>query len=69
MALALLTGRGYGAFDARALGFVDEIAGEDKALTYAIDMLGELGGKDPGSVGRIKEQLYRSAMAELAAGG
>jgi Delta3-Delta2-enoyl-CoA isomerase len=62
----LLTGERYGGEAARALGFVDDVAGEDELLPAALARAGALAGKDGPTVGAIKRSLYRSALATLA---
>ncbi|HEV7761421.1 MAG TPA: enoyl-CoA hydratase-related protein, partial [Acidimicrobiales bacterium] len=62
----LLTGRRYGADEARALGFVDETASEDQLVATALDRARALAGKDGATVGAIKASLYRSTLAVLA---
>jgi Delta3-Delta2-enoyl-CoA isomerase len=62
----LLTGRRYGADEARALGFVDETASEDQLVATALDRACALAGKDGATVGAIKASLYRSTLAVLA---
>jgi Delta3-Delta2-enoyl-CoA isomerase len=62
----LLTGQRYGADEARALGFVDEVASEDQLVATALDRARALAGKDGATVGAIKASLYRSTLAVLA---
>jgi enoyl-CoA hydratase/carnithine racemase len=62
----LLTGQRFGADEARALGFVDDVASEDELVVAALDRARPLAGKDGGTVGAIKRSLYRSALAVLA---
>jgi enoyl-CoA hydratase/carnithine racemase len=65
---ALLTGRRLGGDDARELGFVDDVAGEDELLPAALDRARGLAGKDGATVGAIKRSLHHTALAVLAAG-
>lgn len=64
----LLTGRRFGGDEARALGFVDGVATEESLVADALARARELAGKDGATVGAIKQSLYRSALAVLAAG-
>ena len=65
---ALLTGKRFGADEALALGFVDGVASEGALVPDALARARELAGKDGATVGAIKQSLYRSALAVLAAG-
>jgi enoyl-CoA hydratase/carnithine racemase len=62
----LLTGQRFAADEARALGFVDEVASEDQLVTTALDRARRLADKDGAAVGAIKQSLYRSTLAVLA---
>ena len=62
----LLTGQRFGADQALALGFVDDVASEDGLVAAALDRARSLVGKDGATVGAIKRSLYRSALAVLA---
>jgi Delta3-Delta2-enoyl-CoA isomerase len=62
---ALTAGRRYGGADALAAGIVDAVATEDEVVERAIEMAGELAGKDPDAYGTIKSRLYRDTLASL----
>lgn len=59
---AMTTGRRYGGTDALARGLVDAAAGEDVLVERAGDFVRDLAGKDRGSLGKIKRQLFTSAI-------
>lgn len=65
---AMTTARRFGGPDARALGIVDEIAGEAAVTGAALDVLRPLQGKDPGTLGAIKQTMFGDAVRLLTAG-
>lgn len=62
---AMTTGRRFGGTEAAAIGIVDATAGEDAVTATAIDILTPLGGKDPGTLGAIKNTMFAAAVAAL----
>lgn len=62
---AMTTGRRYGGADALAAGIVDATATEDAVLGAAVARAGALAGKDPGTLGAIKEGMYADALRLL----
>jgi enoyl-CoA hydratase/carnithine racemase len=62
----LLTGKRFGADEARELGFVDQVAPGDKVVATALDHARGLAAKDGAAVQAIKASLYRQALAVLA---
>jgi enoyl-CoA hydratase/carnithine racemase len=65
---ALLTGRRYDGAESLAVGFVDAVAPEDELLDTAVGLVRDLVGKAPSTVGAIKTQQHKSALAVLDAG-
>jgi enoyl-CoA hydratase/carnithine racemase len=65
---AMTTGRRFGGPDAHELGIVDGTGSENTLTTAAIDMLGPLGAKDPGTLGAIKSVMFAGAHAVLTNG-
>lgn len=64
---AMTTGRRYGGEQALAAGIVDEVADEDELLPRAIERAAALAGKDPTTLGTIKQRLYASTLTALRA--
>jgi len=64
---AMTTGRRYGGEQALAAGIVDEVADEDQLLARAIERAAALAGKDPTTLGTIKQRLYASTLTALRA--
>lgn len=64
---AMTTGRRYGGEQALAAGIVDEVADEDELLARAIERAAALAGKDPTTLGTIKQRLYASTLTALRA--
>jgi enoyl-CoA hydratase/carnithine racemase len=65
---SMTTGRRFGGSDAASLGIVDAVAGEGAVTPAAVDMLRPLEGKDPGTLGAIKQTMFGSAAAALTTG-
>ncbi|MFE7740930.1 enoyl-CoA hydratase-related protein [Nocardia sp. NPDC057455] len=64
---SMTTGRRFGGIDAAALGIVDATAAEGAVTDAAVALLAPLGGKDPGTLGAIKNTMYAPAVAALTA--
>jgi hypothetical protein len=50
-----------------ALGIVDSLAGEGAVTAAAVDLLRPLDGKDPGTLGAIKQTMFGPAVQALTA--
>jgi hypothetical protein len=48
-----------------ALGIVDAVAGEGAVTGAAVDILRPLDGKDPGTLGAIKQTMFGAAAQAL----
>ncbi|MEW6778220.1 MAG: enoyl-CoA hydratase/isomerase family protein [Bdellovibrionota bacterium] len=64
---AMVTGKRYGAAEAKALKIVDEEAPEAEVLPKAIARAKALAGKDRATLAAIKRGMYASALAVLNA--
>jgi enoyl-CoA hydratase/carnithine racemase len=64
---SMTTGRRFGGDDAAHLGIVDAVAGEAAVTAAAIDILRPLDGKDPGTLGAIKQTMFGPAAQALTA--
>jgi enoyl-CoA hydratase/carnithine racemase len=64
---SMTTGRRFGGDDAVALGIVDAVAGEGAVTGAAVDILRPLNGKDPGTLGAIKQTMFGAAAQSLTA--
>ncbi|BBX47707.1 enoyl-CoA hydratase-related protein [Mycobacterium cookii] len=64
---SMTTGRRFGGDDAARLGIVDAVAGEDAVTAAAVDLLRPLDGKDPGTLGAIKQTMFGPAAQALTA--
>ncbi len=64
---SMTTGRRFGGVDAQALDLVDATAPEGAVTDAALELLGGLGGKDPGTLGAIKNTMFGAAVAVLTA--
>jgi enoyl-CoA hydratase/carnithine racemase len=62
---AIATGRPYGGADALAAGIVDQVADEGEVVDAAVAMAAPMATKDPATLGAIKAELYRDAIASL----
>jgi enoyl-CoA hydratase/carnithine racemase len=65
---SMTTGRRFGGDDAERLGLVDAVAAEGAVTPTAIDLLRPLDGKDPGTLGAIKQTMFGPAIHALTAG-
>ena len=62
---AMTTGRRYGGTDAAAVGLVDEAVAEDQVVARAAEWAAPLAGKNPGTLGTIKERMYAETLTKL----
>lgn len=62
---SMTTGRRFGGADAAEFGIVDATAGEGEVIAAATELLRPLGGKDPGTLGAIKQTMFRAATQAL----
>lgn len=62
---SMTTGRRFGGDEAAELGMVDATATEGKVTAAATDLLRPLAGKDPGTLGAIKQTMFRAAARAL----
>ena len=65
---SMTTGRRFGGLEAAELGIVDATAGEGAVIGAATDLLRPLAGKDPGTLGAIKQTMFRTATRALLDG-
>jgi enoyl-CoA hydratase/carnithine racemase len=59
---SMLTARRYGGQDAVAAGIVTLAAGEDDVLAKAVELVAPQAGKDPHTLGVIKERMYADVV-------
>jgi enoyl-CoA hydratase/carnithine racemase len=64
---SMTTGRRFGGDDAERFGLVDAVAAEGAVTPAAVDLLRPLGGKDPGTLGAIKQSMFGPAVDALTA--
>ena len=62
---SMTTGRRFGGDDAQRFGIVDAVAGEGAVTPAAVDLLRPLDGKDPGTLGAIKQAMFGPAVDAL----
>ncbi|MCV7102663.1 enoyl-CoA hydratase-related protein [Mycobacterium palustre] len=62
---SMTTGRRFGGEEAAEFGIVDATAAEGKVAQAATDLLRPLAGKDPGTLGAIKQTMFRAAVQAL----
>lgn len=62
---SMTTGRRFGGLDAVAVDIIDATAAEGAVTDTALALLAPLGGKDPGTLGAIKNTMYARAVAAL----
>jgi enoyl-CoA hydratase/carnithine racemase len=62
---SMTTGRRFGGDDAVSLAIVDAVAAEDAVTSAAIDIVRPLNGKDPGTLGAIKQTMFGPAAHAL----
>lgn len=65
---AMTTGRRFGGVEAQEHGLVDATAAEGAVTLAATAMLRPLGGKDPGTLGAIKQVMFGAAVNALQSG-
>jgi Delta3-Delta2-enoyl-CoA isomerase len=61
----MLTARRYGGGDALAAGLVTTTAAEDAVLSTAVDLVRPLAGKDPTTLGVIKQRMFTDVVETL----
>jgi enoyl-CoA hydratase/carnithine racemase len=61
----MLTARRYGGDDALAAGLITATAAEDEVLSTAVELVRPLAGKDPATLGVIKQRMYAEVVAML----
>jgi enoyl-CoA hydratase/carnithine racemase len=64
---SMTTGRRFGGSDAASLGIVDSVAAEGAVTSAAVEVLRPLDGKDPGTLGAIKDTMFGPAVDALTA--
>ncbi len=64
---AMTTGRRYGGGDATGAGIVQAAVPESEVLPRAIELAAANAGKNPDTLGAIKQRLYEHALAALRA--
>jgi enoyl-CoA hydratase/carnithine racemase len=64
---SMTTGRRFGGGDAAEIGIVDATAAEGAVTAAAVDLLRPLGGKNPGTLGAIKQTMFTHAVHALTA--
>jgi Delta3-Delta2-enoyl-CoA isomerase len=62
---SMTTGRRFGGTEAVEFGIVDATADEGAVTAAAVDLLRPLSGKDPGTLGAIKQTMFRTAAHAL----
>jgi enoyl-CoA hydratase/carnithine racemase len=65
---SMTTGRRFGGVEAAEIGIVDATAGEGAVTAAATELLRPRAGKDPGTLGAIKQTMFRIAMQALTDG-
>lgn len=64
---SMTTGRRFGGDDAERYGLVDATAPEGAITAAAVELLRPLDGKDPGTLGAIKQTMFGPAVQALTA--
>lgn len=64
---SMTTGRRFGGGDAESHGLVDATAPEGAVTGAAVDLLRPVAGKDPGTLGAIKQTMFGPAVQALTA--
>ncbi len=64
---SMTTGRRFGGPEAAEIGIVDATAAEDAVTEQALQLVRPLGLKDPGTLGAIKQTMFRAAARALTA--
>ncbi|MBW0012793.1 enoyl-CoA hydratase-related protein [Mycobacterium sp.] len=62
---SMTTGRRFGGTEAAEIGIVDATAGEGAVTAAATELLRPVGGKDAGTLGAIKQTMFRAAVQAL----
>ena len=62
---SMTTGHRFGGADAQHFGIVDATAAEEAVVGEAVGLLAPLAGKDPGTLGAIKNTMYGAAVTAL----
>lgn len=62
---SMTTGRRFGGVEAAEFGIVDATADETAVTAAATDLVRPLAGKDPGTLGAIKQTMFRAATQAL----
>ncbi|MGH3525638.1 MAG: enoyl-CoA hydratase/isomerase family protein, partial [Mycobacterium sp.] len=62
---SMTTGRRFGGGDAESHGLVDATAPEGAITAAAVDLLRPLDGKDPGTLGAIKQTMFGDVVRAL----
>jgi len=65
---SMTTGRRFGGPEAADLGIVDATAQEGDVTAHALELIRPLGSKDPGTLGAIKQTMFRAAAQALTNG-
>lgn len=65
---SMTTGRRFGGIEAAEFGIVDATAAEGAVTAAASDLVRPLAGKDPGTLGAIKQTMFRAAAQALTDG-
>jgi Delta3-Delta2-enoyl-CoA isomerase len=65
---AMTTGRRYGGTEALAAGLVDEAVAETDVVPRAVERVRALAGKDSGTLGTIKQRMFRDVLHTLTEG-
>ena len=66
---AMTTGHRYGGVEAKAAALVDDTATEADLIDAAVTRIAAIAGKDPGTLGAIKNTMYANAVTALATTG
>jgi enoyl-CoA hydratase/carnithine racemase len=66
---SMTTGRRFGGDDAARHGLVDATAPEGAVTAAAVDLIRPLDGKDPGTLGAIKQTMFGPAVRALTGDG
>ncbi len=61
----MTTGRRFGGPEALELGLVDETSAESEVRSRAVELARPLAGKDPGTLGAVKDAMFGSAASTL----
>jgi enoyl-CoA hydratase/carnithine racemase len=64
---AMTTGHRYGASEAKAAALVDDTATQEEITDAGVTRLTAIAGKDPGTLGAIKNTMYGNVLTALVA--